>query len=92
MGSTVVNITTANGKHEECNVSVKYPAILSLPTETMIIESEAFTGLNVYAIRIAETVLTIAPDAFDKSTVLYLEKDSKWIEWAEENGFAYVIE
>ena len=67
--------------------------VLELPASTIIIESEAFTGLpSVYAIRIPESVTNITSDAFDKGMVLLVPTGSVWAEWAETNGYTAIEE
>ena len=67
--------------------------VLELPASTIIIESEAFTGLpSVYAIRIPASVTNIASDAFDKGMVLLVPTGSVWAEWAETNGYTAIEE
>ena len=92
-GTTVVTASSANGITASCTVTVRLKNVLNLPADIRIIDDEAFTELpNVYAIRIPESVVSIAPDAFDKRIILLVPTGSAWKEWAKTNGYTVIEE
>ena len=92
-GTAVITVSSANGQTAFCTVTVEQINILNIPANTQTIESEAFTGLPiVHAIRIPESIISIAPDAFDKGIILIVPAGSEWVEWAQTNGYKYIEE
>jgi len=94
-GTVELIATAENGISASCTFVVKgFDNMLTLPLNLSAIESEAFAGLEyVEAIKIPNSVSYIAPDAFDGKTVIIIaSKGSYAIQWAKDNGFAYIEE
>ena len=79
-------------KEEESIPALK--AVLTLPANLTKIESEAFSGLtSVDAVRIPETVVEIADDAFDGSSVVIIAEPGGYIEeFCNEHGILFLAE
>lgn len=76
------------------SVTKDFHYILTLPVHLTEIGSEAFSGLpEAEAVRIPESVTSIADDAFSCSNVIILAPDGSYaITWAQDHGFDYLIE
>ncbi|MBQ6173021.1 MAG: leucine-rich repeat protein [Clostridia bacterium] len=86
---------------ESPNGNVGYDSVLTyivsqtyiLPADLTVIESGAFTGLPAETvIRIPDSVVSIAADAFDSDALLLVPAGSQWVEWALANGYVPVEE
>ena len=74
-------------------VFINGDGILTLPAGLHQIDSEAFIGLPKFdAVRIPETVTSIADDAFDSGIVVVAPAGSYAASWAAEHGFEVVEE
>ena len=76
------------------SVTKDFQYILSFPVHLTEIGSEAFAGLPAAeAVRIPESVTSIADDAFSGSSIIILAPDGSYaITWVQEHGFDYLIE
>jgi len=67
-----------------------YETVLELPRDLKIIDSEAFVGIGVDAVRIPEGVETIADGAFDVTVIILGYPDSAAERYAKKNGNVFI--
>ncbi len=89
LGTATITAASKSGKTATCAVTVRSANILTLPSSTITIESEAFAGLtNVDIIVIPASVTSIADDAFAGSDVIIKAPSSSYAyRWAQNHGF-----
>ena len=88
LGTATITAASRSGKTASCTVTVREARILTLPTGTAVIESEAFAGLtNVDIIILPAGVISIADDAFKNSEVLIKAPAGSYAyQWALDHG------
>ena len=81
------------GEKEEESIP-ELEAVLTLPANLTKIESEAFSGLtSVDAVRVPETVVEIADDAFEGSDIIIIAPEGSYVlQWAEDNDVLCIAE
>ncbi|MBR6707028.1 MAG: leucine-rich repeat protein [Clostridia bacterium] len=76
-------------------ISIHYgaaPAVFDLPDSLTEIGSGAFAGLSEeIAIRLPASIAVIAPDAFSPGALLIVP-DRAWADWADLNGYEWMME
>lgn len=87
-GTTVITATAASGITAECIVNVHTANVLTLPSNTTVIEEAAFSGLtSVDIIVLPDTVIEIADDAFVGSDIVISAPEGSYAKtWAIEHG------
>ena len=87
-GRAVITATAASGITAECIVNVHTANVLTLPSNTTVIEEAAFSGLtSVDIIVLPDSVIEIADDAFVGSDIVISAPEGSYAKtWSIEHG------